>query len=369
MRNLGVATRFWTLLWLSTRAQAPLLLISLLFVALERLLGALYPRMDSPAPKAVILVLVSTLITLSILLSAYLLVKMVMIGRPKHPSVQLIRNIWSLLRDRRAMALGLPVFLSLVLFIYAFSSVKGNIPVFQPFVWDATFDRWDTMLHLGRRPWEWLQPVLGHWPITFVINFLYHLWFPVMFTVWLHFAFMEAPGVQRTRFFLSFMLIWMFGGGLLAIVFASAGPCFYGAGHLGLSPDPYAPLMAYLHEADRIASIWALDVQDELWRLHLAGSAEASLSAMPSLHNGSALLFALASEGWPVWIRRLLWSYVVVIFLGSIHLGYHYALDAYVGWAVTLLTWWVTAPLAQRWERTEIATRFRRCFAESPASL
>ena len=112
-----------------------------------------------------------------------------------------------------------------------------------------------------------------------------------------------------------------------------------------------------------------LEVQRELWRLYLAGSAEGSISAMPSMHNGSALLFALASGGWLPWIRRGLWAYVAVIFAGSIHLGYHYAVDSYVAWALALALWWTAEPVARRWEATAVATRFRAAFAESPASL
>lgn len=360
---------FWHLLWLSALAQAPLLGVALVFLFAQVVLGLAYPSMVMPAGNSVLLVLASTLLTLAMVLVTYLFVRMAMTEWPKHPSVRLLSTIWSFLRSARTMALGLPVFLSLVVFIYAFSNVKGNIPVFQPFAWDKTFDRLDVALHFGIRPWEWLQPVVGQWPITFAINVLYNLWFFVMFGAWLHFAFMASPGAQRTRFFLTFMLLWMIGGGLFAAVFASAGPCFYGEGYLGLAPDPYAGLMAYLHRTDEIVPIWALDVQQGLWRLHATGSAEASISAMPSMHNGSALLFALASSGWPAWIRRCLWIYVGVIFVGSIHLAYHYAVDGYAAWALTLAIWWAAGRMAKRWEATPAARRFNRAFAESPASL
>jgi len=360
---------FGRLLGQSALAQVPLLGMALAALAAEQVLGLAYPRMSVPASSSVLLVLLSTLVMLGLVLVAGLFLKMLLIDRPAHPTVQLVRLVWRFLCDSRAMALGLPVLASLVVFIYAFSVVKGNIPVFQPFAWDRTFDRWDVALHFGRRPWQWLQPVLGHWPVTFVVNVVYNLWFVAMFGVWLHFAFMTAPGVQRTRFFLAFMLLWMVGGGALAIVFSSAGPCFFGAGHLGLSPDPYADLMAYLTRADAVVPIWALDVQADLWKLHAAGSAEASLSAMPSMHNGSTLLFAMASSGWPAWIRRCLWAYVPVIFVGSIYLGYHYAVDGYAGWMLALAAWWIAGAMARRWEATAMATRFRNAFAESPASL
>lgn len=360
---------FGTLLWLSTLAQAPLAGLALLFLAAQLVLGQLYPRMDVPAGNSVLLVLLSTLMAVALVLVATLFVQMVLSERPKHPTLRLLGKIREFLSDPRGMALGLPVFASLVVFIYAFSNVKGNIPVFQPFAWDRSFDRFDALLHFGRRPWEWLQPVLGHWPITFLVNVLYNLWFVVMFSVWLHFAFMTVPGVARTRFFLAFMLLWMIGGGLLAVLFSSAGPCFYGAGYLGLAPDPYAALMAYLRRANEIVPIWALSIQEGLWKLHVQGSAEASLSAMPSMHNGSALLFALASGGWPRWVRRALWAYVGVIFAGSVHLGYHYAVDGYAGWALALAMWWAAGVIARRWEATPPATRLRAAFAESPASL
>ena len=360
---------FGRLLWLSTWAQAPLLGIALAFLAVQQVLALVYPRMDQPAGNAILLVLASTLMTLVLVLIAYLFVRMAMTTRPKHPALQLLRDIWDFLRSAPTMALGLPALVSLVVFIFAFSAVKGNIPVFQPFAWDKTFDHWDLVLHFGTRPWEWLQPLLGLWPVTFAVNVLYNLWFVVMFSVWLHYAFMALPGVQRTRFFLTFMLLWMLGGGLFAVVFSSAGPCFYGAGHLGISPDPYAGLIAHLRQADEIVPIWALDVQAMLWRLHAAGSAEASISAMPSMHNGSVLLFALASSGWPAWIRRFLWAYVGVIFVGSIHLGYHYAVDSYFAWGLTLVLWWAAGHMARRWEATPAALRFSRAFVESPASL
>jgi hypothetical protein len=364
-----VHRRFATLLWLSTQAQAPLLALALLLAAAQMVLGLFYPAMDLPAGSALLLVLTSTLLMAALVLVAYLFMQMALNERPRHPTAELLRRIRGVLRDVRAMALGLPVFASLVVFIYAFSNLKGNIPVFQPFAWDATLDRWDMVLHFGRRPWEWLHPLLGHWPVTFILNVLYSLWFVVMFSIWLHYAFLSGHGVARTRFFVAFMLLWMIGGGLFAVLFSSTGPCFYGAGHLGIMPDPYAGLMAYLHRANEAVPIWAVRVQEELWRLHAEGSAEASVSAMPSMHNGSALLFALASGGWPVWIRRFLWAYVVVIFVGSVHLAYHYAVDGYAGWALALAVWWLAGWLARRWDATAAAARLRSAFAESPASL
>ena len=341
-------TSFLSLLGLSFGAHAIFLALALGFLCIQVLLGHAYPGMTVAPLRTVLLVSPSTILVLLLTLVCYEFMRMAIWQKPKRPALQLVRNIRDLFRNRPLIASGLPAFLCLQVTVYAFANVKANIPAINPFSWDSTFDHWDKVLHFGLRPWEWLHPVMGHWPVTFLINVNYNLWFFLMYGVWLRFAFFEAPGERRTRFLLAFMMTWMIGGGLLAIVFSSAGPCFYGAGRLGLSPDPAHPV-----------PFWAVRFQDMLWDWHLQGMVEASISAMPSLHNAMSLLFALASRGWPGWLRWLLWANVVLIFLGSVHLAWHYAVDAYVAWALTVALWWAAAPLARRWEALPPARRYR----------
>jgi hypothetical protein len=268
--------------------------------------------------------------------------------RPEHPIPALIKDMWAFLCDRARMATGLPIVLAMLPFMYVFAEIKANIPVLLPYSWDLTFDEWDRIVHFGTRPWEWLQPVFGYWPVTFLINVNYNLWFAVMWTMWVYFAFSSRPDALRTRFFLTFMLAWAVGGSLLAVVFSSAGPCYLT--RLGISPDPYASLMAYLHHIDTIVPVWALDVQDMLWQGHLGRSSIDGISAMPSMHNGTTLLFALAAfkvnriAGWVLSVHAAL------IFLGSIHLGWHYAVDSYLAWPLTLAIWFLSAPIARWWQ-------------------
>ncbi|WP_421693988.1 phosphatase PAP2 family protein [Aestuariivirga sp.] len=361
--------RFWTLLWLSLKAQALIIYLAAGWLLVQMSLALLYPKMNTIPALDVAIAVISTLMILLLALVCQQFAVMAIHQRPKRPIQQLLRNLRTLLTNERVMTLGLPAFLSLMIFIIAFSNIKANIPVLAPFTWDRTLDHFDMVLHFGRRPWEWLQPVLGHWPVTLVIGFGYGLWFVVMFGVWVYYAFLTPPGVQRTRFFLAFILVWGIGGNILAIAFSSAGPCFFGAGHLNFAPDPYAPLLSYLRSANETVPIWALPLQEGLWKLYLAGSPDGSLSAMPSVHNATALLFALASTGWPRWVRAFLWGFVAVIFLGSVHLGWHYAVDGYVGWAVTLAVWFISGKLAKRWEDTQAARHFRRLWQEQGAPL
>lgn len=350
---------FFPMLIASMRGHAIFLALSASYLAILVLLQFAVPAMTTVSFLAVGVIVVCGVIVLLIDLLCYEFFHMAIYQRPKHPIPQLFRNMAALLGDGRRLAAGLPMFLSLMVFIYAFSGVKANIPVIVPFSWDRTLDQLDLALHFGKRPWEWLQPVLGHWPVTFLLNLNYNLWFFLMYGIWLYFAFIAAPGVERTRYFLCFMMVWMVGGGLMAVILSSAGPCFFGAGRLNLSPDPYVALMAYLREPGHPIPIWAPAFQDTLWAQYIDRSGDSSISAMPSLHNGTALLFALASTGWPKWLRRILWANVALIFLGSIHLAWHYAVDSYVIWAVTLAMWWAMAPVARWWEASSPARRFR----------
>ena len=177
-----------------------------------------------------------------------------------------------------------------------------------------------------------------------------------MSVFWAYFAFIAKPGPERTRFFLSYMLIWMVGGGLMAVFFSSAGPCYFT--RLGLSPDPYAPLMAYLDAANTHAPIWALSTQDMLWSLKLDGSGFGGVSAMPSMHNATALLFVLMCPFPSKLVRWILSVHMSFIFLGSILLGWHYAVDGYAAIALSLGLWWAMGPVSRWWHQTEASRRF-----------
>jgi hypothetical protein len=261
--------------------------------------------------------------------------------KPEHPIPALLKDMKSFVTDPVRGANGLPLILALFPFMFFFTEIKAAIPMLVPFSWDVTFDLWDRALHFGYLPWELLQPILGYAPITFLINFNYNFWFFTMWIMWVFFAFTKKPDELRTRFFFTFMVTWAIGGSLLAVVFSSAGPCYFT--RLGLAPDPYAPLMAYLNNVNETFPVWALEVQDRLWNGNLG------VSAMPSMHNGTALLFAIAAFNVNRTMGYVLAAHAALIFLGSIHLGWHYAIDGYLAWALTIAVWLVSAPVARWW--------------------
>jgi hypothetical protein len=282
--------------------------------------------------------------------------------KPERPIPALVKDMKQYLISKRRMANGLPMVIIMMIFMYAFANIKAAIPILNPLSWDTYFAQLDETLHFGTQPWVLLQPLLGYAPVTFLININYNLWFLVTWMMWVHFAFAERPSELRSRFFLSFFSMWIFIGGVLAVWFSSAGPAFYG--RLGLTPDPYADLMAYLRGINDVFPIWALPVQDELWRGYIDNSVIVrGISAMPSMHNGSALLFALAGYKVSRTAGHLLSAHAVLIFIGSVHLGWHYAVDSYLAWALTLVMWFAAAPVSRWWHSKSAQEDFDRALA------
>jgi hypothetical protein len=220
----------------------------------------------------------------------------------------------------------------------SFAALKDQIPAMHPFSWDKTFMEWDRAIGMGHAPWEILQPWLGHAWMTASLNFFYDAWFLLMFAVLLSQAFAAKSSSLRLQFLLAFSFAWFLAGNVLAVVFSSAGPCFYGF----LFPDhnPYAPQMTYLHAVSKDWPVWSVNVQQTLWHDYIAGHGRlGGISAMPSMHITVAVLMAI--WGWrfkPV-VGILLTAFAIVIVIGSIHLAWHYAVDGIAGILLAVLFW------------------------------
>ena len=63
------------------------------------------------------------------------------------------------------------------------------------------------------------------------------------------------------------------------------------------------------------------------------------ISAMPSILVASSVLFALVAWRANRVLGWIFWAYAAAVMLGSVHLAWHYALDGYLGAALTVLIW------------------------------
>lgn len=269
---------------------------------------------------------------------------LILFERPRHLTRTLIGDIRDRLFTPAQLRAVIPVFIAFILFMSAFTSMKGMIPVMKSYMWDVPFMELDRALHGGIDPWRILQPVFGHPWATVAINIVYNLWFVVMFSV-LYWQLFDLRRPQlRLRFFWAFFLTWIINGSVLAVVWSSAGPCFYDLVVVG-GENPFAAQMEYLRALSEHYPVWAVQTQDMLWQAYENNKTGlgSGISAMPSVHVAIAFLFVLL--GFQYRYRAVRWFFIVFalfIMIGSVHLAWHYAVDGYLGAAVTALIWLLT---------------------------
>ncbi len=334
---------------LGLRAHLVILIIPLTFLAVSTVMTA---GLDDPQ-RAPVLALIRAMLTVTLpaALVALFFVRLFQYAvyiKPDSAVKQLGRDIKVLFTSPALFINALPAVAAMIIHNKAAIEMKASIPALNPFSWDVFFAGLDRAMHFGVDPWRLLQPLLGYPAVTFMINNLYNFWFLLMFGMWFWFAFKSRHSEVRDRFFIAFTLTWFIGGGIMAVVFSSAGPVYYG--NLGLSPNPFAELMAYLHGVnDNVIALWALNTQQMLWDGYTGVEKNfLGISAFPSMHNAVVTVFVCAA--WQVnrGFGQAVAVYAAFILIGSVHLGWHYALDSYAGIALGLAGWWV-AGFISRW--------------------
>jgi hypothetical protein len=271
-----------------------------------------------------------------------------LIIRPAQPGAYLGLQLREKLLSPKRIGNAIPVLIMVPVAMSSFTWLKVMIPIVNPFTWDIRLAEWDRALHGGFYPWQLLQPLLGVPIITSSVTFLYHLWIFVLCGVVLWQMLSTGNERRRMQYLVTLVLLWILVGNLAATVFSSAGPVYFGR-VTGL-PDPFAPLMDYLRYADRTTGVMALEVQELLWQSYLHQGAEIGrgISAMPSMHLASSFSFVLIGFATSRRLGILFGAFCLVILIGSVHLGWHYAIDGYVAIALTWIIWIMVGWLLNR---------------------
>ncbi|PCI46246.1 MAG: hypothetical protein COB49_08735 [Alphaproteobacteria bacterium] len=229
----------------------------------------------------------------------------------------------------------LPTFISL------FSSLKSVIHLIQPFYLDEFFMKADRFIHFGVDPWRITHSIFGTARLSVMLNFCYNLWFFIMFFYVLWQIVNVHLGRLRMQFLFAFVISWPLIGSFLAVFLSSAGPVYYG--DIVGDPSVYGPMMDALaafnkQYEDSFFGIYALATQDMLWADYLKNDTGigSGISAMPSMHVAVAALLYFSAREVNKYMGYGLLVFLVLIQVGSVHLGWHYAIDGYVS---ILLTW------------------------------
>lgn len=227
-----------------------------------------------------------------------------------------------------AISAGLVMLLAFMLFQGAFTSVKNGLSVlWGGFPFDLAQANFDKAIHFGTDPWRLLYRFAQDETLLAIVEWNYGvLWFFLSFGA-LVVAILAPAGEMRTRYLICFILVWVVVGNIVAGLFMSAGPAFYG--FVTGDTARYAEQLAWLGEFGGGSAYY----QAYLWDLQEAGVTGfgSGISAFPSVHVALAALNAMFAWSLDRRLGLAAWGYAAFVQFSSVYLAWHYAIDGYAG--------------------------------------
>jgi hypothetical protein len=199
--------------------------------------------------------------------------------------------------------------------MYFFMILKPELNVLFPFWADPHLANLDSWM-LGRDPWQ----LFSGWNLELLAWLYSPFWF---FSILLTFYWLllRPSSAAKSTAILAYFATWSIFGPISQALFSSGGPIFYK--RLGFG-DRF--------EAMPVPAL-ARTISNYLWTAYHQRSLApgAGISAMPSLHLASMawmlMVFATFRSRWLVPAAFL----TVIIYVGSVALGWHYATDGLIG--------------------------------------
>lgn len=271
--------------------------------------------------------------------------RMALVERPPNPSRHMLHWLHADVFSSARLVNGAVAMTAILLLMTGFTRAKNTAIGFAGYNWDRQWEALDRTLHLGVLPQDLLAPLFGNAWMSRFIDLVYVAWYPFLFAALLVGAFQPLRSLARHRYLLAVIFTIGIGGCVLAVALSSGGPVYFG--RLTGGPDPYAPLMDMLREASRHLPLHALEIQQSLWDERARGGTS-FISAMPSMHVAIAALVAMALWSFGGALRVVSSGFAALVLLGSIHLGWHYAVDGYAGILIAWAAWMAALPVS-RW--------------------
>ncbi len=205
------------------------------------------------------------------------------------------------------------VFHAVSVMFLQFQLLKHLIPMVNSALYDGVFWNLESRV-CGGACAQILHGVLGE-RVRHTVSMHYEWYYPFMIG-----SIMVMTGIAPRRmlheFTLAFVLLFLMGIGWVYVV-PTWGPAFF-------RPDLFA----------FISDTGSGGMQHELWRWksaleinRLAPGALFSISGFPSLHVAVVLLAAVYATKLHLVVGLLAWSFLILMAISTIYLGWHYVLD------------------------------------------
>lgn len=214
----------------------------------------------------------------------------------------------------------------------------------------------------GLSPWQVTHWLFGSFWATLALDKLYTSWTILFFCLPLVAPLATRCPRTRAQVLIAWVLAWVLIGSLGAWALGSAGPCYYNA---LIGPDPdYIVLNQRLGLLAAEARAHGMELSNIAFQpvlldaLHAGRYAPAGgISAAPSMHVAMAVLIALAGRRVAPALGRVLAGYAGVIWIGSVHFGWHYAADGPIAAVMMIATWKLAGLLVDRLSRERVAAK------------
>lgn len=248
----------------------------------------------------------------------------------QHPISALFATIdWK----RAAFAIGGILIASLS--FSALEILKARISSVVPFYADPYLASLDQRI-FGEDAWRFFDRLLG--PAIWPMSIFYGLWILTQMTAFTA-VILSSPSDLKTRAIIAYTLMWFLIGTVLAYLLSSVGPVFFDEVYGGNRFDALKSVLSH--------TLFQDDIARSLWRSHETGvlNIGSGISAMPSMHLAGATWLALVVRARFPRFEIAGWTYVALIYIGSIMFGWHYASDGVVGVAGAVLCWKMASAL------------------------
>jgi membrane-associated phospholipid phosphatase len=250
--------------------------------------------------------------------------------RPTRALIQLARE------HRRRLLIAALGILLIQLQVGSLTWLKTLLPLVVPFWADPMLANADRFI-FGTDPWRLLRPALD--PVGPAIAWLYSLWFPLKAILLLALLF-ALPSRRKSQALLAYFLTIGLFGVVGQYALSSAGPLFY---ELIGQGSRFAELESHLSPPVRAA-------RDYLWDAYVNGGDKigGGISAMPSIHVAMTAWLALAMRSLFRPLQWAGWAFFGIVLVGSVYLGWHYAVDSLAGTIAAVLSWQLAAAVIDR---------------------
>lgn len=269
-------------------------------------------------------------------------------GWTESPARAVARGLARRWKDERMFGLLWPVALFLLL-MPTFNAFKQRILPSAGFVHDealAKMDRWI----FGADPGLWLHQLIGSPATTRFFDAIYHSWF-VPTTLGLCVVGLCASPRTRAQYLTAYIGVWIILGALLAYLLPAGGPAFYRDLVGTAGAEPFLAVHQQLGLTSASGS-FLTSLHNQSYLLENLGNPKlvmgGGISAIPSVHNAMAVLFALASFRAHYLLGLAMSGFALLIWIASVYLNWHYAVDGIAGAVGAILLWYASGSLVDR---------------------